>query len=419
MAQRTASYLWLKRRCSVPRGHWPPPAKSCKTGQHHVELYQAVNQPIDLDRFGESSFYCSAGCPSDMWNPLSNLSEEARAAVHDEFVEVRRIDQASKLAARRAARLEEVRLDAVPARKPHEFFLECKKKVANETNETVTAKAKGKAKAVPQKPTRTRTASQATVTEPKLKGKANGKAKAKTRTPEPEIQPDVPEDDEYNTDSYEIGNDERRTVEIIAYMEPDTEPIQQIVNLRAVSHFDFNYFHIAKLVNSASDADSGLPFTSYVWFCVLKDEWCPVSSPINLRPRGRFLLCRPRALAITECPGIVQWAEIALGSVLALAGEPEDSEEEGYIVISDSEPELPPSSSLASSPVKVAAVAGSSRLAAAAGPSPKRKRKLRSSSSTFIDTQTEILAAEDEEDVIIRAIHRWAVVKYKAVLVLA
>lgn len=99
------------------------------------------------------------------------------------------------------------------------------------------------------------------------------------------------------------------------------QPIEHELNLRAVSHFDFNAFNIAKVVGAVSESESGLPFTAYEWYCVIQDKWFSVASPINLQPRGKFLVCRKASLADGNCPGILIWVELALRSALARESE--------------------------------------------------------------------------------------------------
>jgi hypothetical protein len=142
------------------------------------------------------------------------------------------------------------------------------------------------------------------------------------------------EDDEYDSDTYEITADESKVllcclqyhfndfsghrVQIVVFMDADA-PIQHTVNLRAVSHFDFKFFQIARSIDAVSDSDSGLPYSQYLWYCPLKNKWLPLNSAINLNPRGVFFILRLAALPESQCIGLLDWIEKGLDSVLALA----------------------------------------------------------------------------------------------------
>ncbi|KAJ6526485.1 hypothetical protein DFH09DRAFT_1328502 [Mycena vulgaris] len=400
MAQGTPAYEWLWER--IPRPHW---GKCPKGGRHTATIYQALNRPAQPHRFGEYSFFCTKGCTK---NPIIPIVGEEQRLLQIDFMVWRAQDKLTRAAEKALARAQERLADAQagippPVPKPRKRK-EPEAPVPPATSarpqitlvaapSSGTSRSKAKAKAPPQP----------TQPDPKSKGKGKAKANTPAKTPEPDMRLYQAEDDEYDSDSYEIHDDQRRRVEVIIYTEPDGDPIQQTLNLRAVQHFDFNYFRIAKTVNAVSETDSGLPFNSYVWYCVLQNKWLSVSSPINLQPRGAFLVCRQAALAVDQCPDLLDWVELAIQSVLALAGDFNSSDDEGddeYTIVSDSDSGAPTSSpSITSSPrtcssITSSPVAGPSSSAPAAS---SRSSTVKQSSP--LKRKLETSSINDEDDV--------------------
>ncbi|KAF8205920.1 hypothetical protein K438DRAFT_1756659 [Mycena galopus ATCC 62051] len=147
------------------------------------------------------------------------------------------------------------------------------------------------------------------------------------------------EDDEYDTDEYEVQDDERRNVELIAYTDRDQPAIRRSLHLRAVSHLNVKRFPIAKFIRAVSDSDMGpLPVDLYFWYCPLLNQWIALhDSAINFRPRGAILILRKASVPEAHCVDIVERMVEALMSVLALAGDSDD----GYFTDDDDEPEFP------------------------------------------------------------------------------
>ncbi|KAJ7476288.1 hypothetical protein B0H11DRAFT_2235046 [Mycena galericulata] len=371
--KKTPATRWLEDNIRIPR--W----KKCSSGSHSATIYSASNHPIEEERFGEISFHCTGTCTK----ASIALSTTRRLRLRTEFLEWKANHKEEVAESRRLEKLAESRrlknlpepeedddedpepaVAPAPKRKPskpkapakpkaaglsisHIFNVTLNPSPAKNAESVNTTQRKSRAKNSDDKPARARAAKSKVVT--------TGKTKAV-----PELEPDVVEDDQYDTDSYEILADERRRVELIIYTDNNKEAIRHSVNLRAVSHFEFRSLNIAKVVGAVSDSDSGLPYTHYVWYCPLRDQWFPVGQPINLRRRGEYVIFRVGTIPVTECPEIRQ-------------------------ANSDAEDER-----------DVASVASNGTLTPA--PSSSLKRKRSRSSTSFLDEQAEILEAEDEED---------------------
>ncbi|KAJ6550378.1 hypothetical protein DFH09DRAFT_1168744 [Mycena vulgaris] len=392
MAKKTTTpwMSWLKARVKPPR--WP---RCPKGGHHSASIYAALNEPVDEDRFGEYTFYCNKGCHKP---PINRLSADEKKKLYAEFLAVRKEAMAEQRLERAQARSDAKTAMEVAAQKPAP---RPRKKQTTEVSNAIVSVVSGtvarsKETATPRTPAGETALDQPDSGQFAQGRKGKGKAKA---DPEPTAQALAVENDEYDSETYEIDDDQRRSLQLIIYTDPEAPAIEHEVNLRAASHFDFTALNIAKAVGAVSESDSGLPFDMYMWYCVIQDKWLSVASPINLQPRGKFLICRKASLADNDCPGIDVWVELAVRSALEQF-EFKDSEDDAdggecevnYELEPDSESEPGPSSSLptappASSPLKSSPVKSL----------PSRKRKAGTSSgSVYLDEQTQLLDEEEE-----------------------
>ncbi|KAJ7904137.1 hypothetical protein B0H13DRAFT_1881710 [Mycena leptocephala] len=435
---------WVLEHTPAPP-HFPACTLKPK-GHHSKSLYLAVNHPINEERFAEWSFYCNKTCrkppvPLDEAERLRlwPLFQAAIAQYKAEVAATRKREKAEVTAAKRAEKAEvaavkkaeKVEVAAAKRKEKAEMLLQS---LANARQRSLQSQTKGKATGEPVADDHVlagkhnlggylAAANPSADIQSNGKGKAketanlsanvrsNGKGKAK-ETANPSAVLDVElngtEDDEYNSDMYKITADERRRVQIIVFMDANT-PIQHTVNLRAVSHFNFKFFQIARSINAVSDSDSGLPYSQYLWYCPLKNEWLLLNSAINLNPRRAFFILRLAALPESQCIGLLDWIEKGLDSVLALAPELDsddsdsdddnerpqldsrlgEDEQNEWVVVSDSESELP-TSSMPILTLSMPSLPSST-------PSSSLKRKA-SWTSPLIEAKMHLLAQEDEED---------------------
>ncbi|KAK7013683.1 hypothetical protein R3P38DRAFT_2780598 [Favolaschia claudopus] len=360
----SVNLTWLKEH--IPRSPW---TKNCPHGgTHHISFYQASGDR-DLDRFGDQSFYlqCTA---NKCFKAVVSLSPARRRELYPEFLQFKRQNRAAR-AANRAPRkpvkrkkknsddnspsgfiailLLGSRSDALnsepsPARKKQK-----KKSNTDAAADPVaptaavpthsepsasSAKGKDKARAVPEA---------ACASSTPTKGGNTGHASvvhnpvSATAQVLPVNLQDLEIKDGYDTDTYEIEDDERRRVEFIIFTDGDKAPIRQTVTLRAVSHLNFFELPLAAAVNAPSNP-------RFSWFCPLTQEWNMLrNEPINFHPRGSVFIIRDIALREARCPDLAERMAEAFRSVLDI--DPED-DEVIEIIDTDSDEEFPRSIAL-------------------------------------------------------------------------
>ncbi|KAK7063447.1 hypothetical protein R3P38DRAFT_2756377 [Favolaschia claudopus] len=335
----SANVTWLKER--IPRTPWP---KKCPYGgSHSSTYYQASGKTGDPDRFGDQSYYCTA---NKCFKAVVSLSPARRNQLYPQFLEFKRQNHAAR-AANRAPRKPVKRKkknsddnspsdsdtppEPSPARKKQK-----KKSNADAAAEPSASAAKGKdkARAVPE------TACAASTP---TKGGNTGHASvvhnpvSATAQVLPVNLQDLEIKDGYDTDTYEIEDDERRRVEFIIFTDGDKAPIRQTVTLRAVSHLNFFELPLAAAVNAPSNP-------RFSWFCPLTQEWNMLrNEPINFHPRGSIFIIRDIAHREARCPDLAERMAEAFRSVLDT--DPED-DEVIEIIDTDSDEEFPRSIAL-------------------------------------------------------------------------
>ncbi|KAJ7690603.1 hypothetical protein B0H16DRAFT_1752481 [Mycena metata] len=376
MSRKTESLMrqWVQDRIPKPK-HCS--ANECKCGgSHSMTVYLAYKEPVRDEDFGNWTFHCTGSCD----HYTIELSDEERARLlplYRQFIQqTKQAAKDARAAAIVAAKAEHIAAPRKPRRKVAEEPV-----APNPPAKTSAAPSKGKARQ--------------TVDAPPGRGldiTAPSKGKGKQIVDAPsgrgldiDLVNGPTEDDGYKSDTYEIEDDERRLVQLVAFTDGNTAPVLVTLNLRAVSCFSFKAFDVAVTVNTVSS--EGGPGTKYLWYCPLKNEWNSLGDgAINFHPRGRVFMLRPTALSEEECLNIDDWTDKAIKSVLKLAPTAQGLDfDHDYIEIIDT-PRSSPMHPSSSAPT-----------ASSAGSSQPLKRKA-SSSSEFLEQQSKFLETEELED---------------------
>ncbi|KAJ6501317.1 hypothetical protein DFH09DRAFT_1289719 [Mycena vulgaris] len=332
-APATESQIWLKSHIRRPP-HWPIICPS--GGSHKYDFHQAQrgsrNRPIDVNRFGEATFYAVLGLfVRETGSKGRSQAQTEASAFRQVYLSLISLSNLT-VCAEPAALAKKTPPKKIETKKKAHAREATKHRVATAPKAQASEKAKAPADAAPI---------DAAAVSPDAKGK--GKARADAVAGEiitsvsrfnvhhaSEVELGFVEKDEYDTDKYEIEDDERRDIKIIAFTDANVAPIQFPLELRAVSHVEVSHFEASNVLDLGSNA--------YMWHCPLLNQWLALDdSPINLRPRGQMLILRNADLLEKECVDLIDRMEEVLQSVLALAEEDSDEEEHPFPFSMDDE----------------------------------------------------------------------------------
>ncbi|KAJ7862594.1 hypothetical protein B0H14DRAFT_2575264 [Mycena olivaceomarginata] len=361
----TESQIWLKNHIRRPR-HWPIICPS--GGSHKYDFHQAQrasrNRPVDVNRFGEATFHCTAQSCFHAPVPFEPPEERQRQGPQQSLNGSRSIQAIISLFNLA------LKSDSLAKKTPPKKTVTKNKTPARETtNHRVATAHKAQA-------------SKKAINAPDAKGKGKARADAVT-----EVEMGFVEKDEYDTDEYEIEDDERRDIKIIAFTDTNVAPIQFPLELRAVSHVEVSHFEASNVLDLDSNA--------YMWHCPLLNQWLALDdSPINLRPRGQMLILRNADLLEKECANLVDRMGEVLQSILALAEEDSDDEEEDPFPFSMDDEEEDSDSSFPQSPFAVQ----TPRKSLKRKPSPGRQTTTVHSSKRRRTLSHEVINLADSDD---------------------
>ncbi|KAJ7710875.1 hypothetical protein B0H17DRAFT_1324343 [Mycena rosella] len=152
--------------------------------------------------------------------------------------------------------------------------------------------------------------------------------------------------DESDPATYEIEPNQNRTIELIIYTESDSEPVQQILDVRHPGDLNLAFLPIAITVKAVTSV--GEPGLDYDWFCVFNKTFMPGAflNPINMLSRGHVLVCRSAVILEMECPGIQDAINKVYESLLGMVKDEYDWEDEVEVISPRADLSTAPSSSL-------------------------------------------------------------------------
>ncbi|KAJ7906992.1 hypothetical protein B0H13DRAFT_2332854 [Mycena leptocephala] len=196
--------------------------------------------------------------------------------------------------------------------------------------------------------------------------------------------------DEYDSDIYDIEPTERKSlwasVKIVIFNTADQDPLVQDVRLRSKSNFNFKYFNLAKAVNAVPDGDNDPEkCAKFLRYSLSKMRFTAdrVLGTLNLTGRGNTVIYRAESLSHQQCPGLDKWINRACSSAFP-DGYPwvddldeDDDDDDDFALDYPSTPIAGPSSTPSTSSA--------------------RKRKLTTGISPYMDGETDMLHAEDQE----------------------